>query len=286
MSVLLVALTSACSESDRDPVASDTSAKPERSPSPSPSPSAPGSSDVVEDGEASEIVSRSVAAMASEPITDFVFEVRLDGDQTIVIDGFTQASAWKVTGRFFAPGSSFAEVMYALSVGDQVWMQMRGWPAPAAGCWLAFNEGIPLGIQALTPGEPAYVSLLEYLSGSVAVESAPNTLAGDLDLSAAFALLQAQLFEYIEIDLDRASTATVPVEITYEGQRITSVKMSGQDVITSIEDAGGVVSSSSRTALEVSDFRVSYPPPTTTGTADLIPPPTDLVMTDPASGCN
>lgn len=52
---------------------------------------------------------------------------------------------------------------------------------------------VPLGIQAMAPHETIYRSLLAYLHAEGFADSSADTLAGNLDLSAAFGLLIVQL---------------------------------------------------------------------------------------------
>lgn len=234
--------------------------------------------------EAGRILERAVGVMAAEPVVGFKFEMALGGDPVFLVDGFANARGWKATGEFTAPGSASSDVMYARGFGDASWMQMRGWPPSAAGCWLDMNGQAPLGIQALTPPEPSYVGVLAHLHADSFAVSSRDTLAGELDLPVALTLLQAQLFEFIEVTTVQIADAKVPVDIGYKGQRITTVTMSGPDVMTSIEDAGGTVTSMSRTALENSDYTVTYP--TQAKGSRLAPPPSNLVMTGETIGCH
>ena len=233
--------------------------------------------------EARKVLARGVHEIVTEPVTGFTFTVFSAGAPVIVVDGFARADQWEVTGEFAAPGASASNVMHARSVGGSAWMQMEDWPSSARGCWLATEGGAPLGIQGLTPHEPFYISMLQFLRADGFADE-PGTIAGHLELTGALGLLQAQLLEYIELSPSQKATGAVPVQIEYEGERLTTVRMSGTDVMTSIEDGGGKVVGQFRTSLEVLDFAVSYA--ADAAGDEVVPPPADLLMQDPSMGCH
>lgn len=240
----------------------------------------------VQSADARKILQRAIAVMAAEPVTGFKFEAMLSGHPAIVVEGFADVRVgWQANINATAPDESTPAVIDVRSVGDSTWMQMRDWPPDASGCWLDTTGKAPLGIQPLaSPIEPGYVSILGALHAEGFSDSSPNSLVGELDLSAALGLLQAQLFEYIEWTESQIANARVPVEIGYKRQRITRVSFSGAAVLNSIEGSGGEVISMSRSILETSEYTVSYP--AQTDASDLAAPPTNLVIPDGRSGCH
>jgi hypothetical protein len=235
--------------------------------------------------EATAFLKKAVTRIADEPSTRYRFTLGLAHETVLEIEGVAlNKRRWQATVRATEPGSASSTVMNVRSVGDTTWMQVEGWPDRAAGCWLPIGtRQVPVGIQGLTPGEPGYVSLLADLTTPTFTGLSRSAMKAELALPAASALLQAQLFRHIELSEAQASKGSVEVDVSYEGNRLTRVELSGGDMLRAIEKAGGSVTSTSRTVLENTNYRVDFLAPGTTISVTV--PPKALVMTDLAKGC-
>lgn len=198
--------------------------------------------------------------------------------------GVMTTSGWTATMTMTDPNEPEPVVMESRSTDGTVWMQMRDWPAPMTGCWLEMGPGqVPVGIQAMQPDEPTYISILGHLRTSGYANEAETLMDGDLGANAAFSLLSAQVIE--ELDLSLPEDERVPVEIGVDDARVTHVTMAGSDLRQLLADSVAA-DGPSDLMLEVLETTVSYTLPDEV--PDVAEPSTDLVVTTDAesdAGC-
>ncbi len=229
---------------------------------------------------------KAVKTMKYEEVTGFESQVLVNGDTFVETTGVAVLSGWEATSVFTRPREK-SYVMDAKSTGGTVWMQMRAWEGDSEGCWLAtgFSE-YPLGMLAMKPDVPVYFSLLFGLRTSGFANEAGSVMVGDLNAGAAINLLLGEVV--LQLDLTGVQDSDrVPVEIGYDGSRVTSVAMEGADVLAMIERVSGPVPLKARVTLQIMDTTVAYPSPEKEKPVTVSAPPADLVLTadELKSGC-
>lgn len=249
------------------------------------SPSASQSEGESRDPELAEkTLAKAVAAISSEEVTWFRATTAINFRPVQVTEGLAKAGVWKTTTTFSEPGGP-DNVMLALSARDTVWMQMKGWPRDQAKCWLEMSPTqVPLGIMALRPGEPGYLSALGYLRATgFASDPSGRTLRTTLDLETALSLLNGPLVKQIELTPQQAAAGDVEVMVGVKDQRVANLRMRGPSVLTALDKTGATVGDDARSALPSVDVNVEYP--VRTGNTDVSPPPARLIAQLGDNGC-
>ena len=117
-------------------------------------------------------------------------------------------------------------------------MQMPEWPEDRRGCWLEMGFGeVPVGIVAMQVGEPVYMSALE---GLQAGEQVGERMLGGLRLRYALNLLPGQLLQRLDLT-DVKWRTKVPASLKFQGRRLSSARVFGEDVLDTLVTAGGRV---------------------------------------------
>ena len=226
-----------------------------------------------------------VKTMEHDEVTGFESHIRIVGETYGVTTGVAVASGWESSSVFNGEGET-TYVMNVRSTDGAVWMQMDKWAGDAHGCWLSMDAGgVPVGILAMRPDVPGYFSLLGLLRTSGFADETQSVMVGDLLANGALGLLTAQVAAELDLTGVRPSDR-VPVEIGYDGSRVSSVAMSGSDFLQMVESAGGSASATARAALEATEITVAYSKPEKPVTVSA--PPANLVMTadELKSGCH
>lgn len=205
---------------------------------------------------------RSIEPLVNEPITGFAMVTSFMEVPSIELDGFADARSgqWAATTVFTHPaeGTTIGR-MLTRSTGGTVFMQMEEWDEPWAGCWLRMSPTqVPLGIAALVPDEPIYVSLLGYLRATGFADESQNVVEGSLDIQVAMRLLTGRVLEQIDLDEPKSPKARVPVEVALAGGRVERLRLAGSSMATAIEDAGGSIGVMAASALDSMDVEVTY----------------------------
>lgn len=234
------------------------------------------------DADAQQALQVAIAQIQAEEITAFRAETSF-GSILTVTEGAMTAEGWRASTQYddrttaAVPDSTFQ----AVSTDGRVWMQ-TDWEGPRAGCWLALGpEEVPVGIVALRPNEPAYVSALGYLSASRFTDESRRALEGSLRLDAAVSLLTGQLLENIA-DLANLEREAVPVLVGLDGTRVSRITVDGGDLLAAIARSGATANAKAQTVLKATSVTVDYPRP---GPVEIAPPPLDLQFTADAESC-
>lgn len=260
-SVLL--LTAACGGPDgggdgagqEKPLSNSASANPETT-------SKPDAGSSGDKRRAQRALKRSIEPMIDEPVTGFTVVTRLMEVPSIELEGFADARSgeWAATAVFTDPaeGTTVGRVL-TQSTGGRVIMQMEEWDEPRAGCWLRMSPTqVPLGIAALVPVEPIYVTLLGYLHATGFADNSRNVVEGSLDMQVAMRLLTGRLLEQIDLDEAKSPDARAPVEVALAGGRVERLKLAGSSLAAALEDAGGSIGDMAASALDSMDVEITY----------------------------
>jgi len=220
---------------------------------------------------------QAISTMRQDDATGFEARMVVAGDTYVETTGVAVSSGWESSSAFTLPTEDEPSLMDARSTNGTVWMRMHDWTGDSKGCWLEMSKTqVPLGMLAMTPDQPVYYSLLAFLGTSGFANEAKTIMVGDLRATAAIGLLTSQLVTELDLASLRSSDR-VPVEIGYDGSRITYVSMAGSDVLQTVEDAGGPASDTARLGLGMSEFKVAYTLPDEAPTVSA--PPANLVVT-------
>jgi hypothetical protein len=182
--LVLLAALSGCGGNDEpksagtpeaEPSSASSSSSPTSPPSPTPSVSTTSSADVdaepVSPAEAQRALQKGLRELLGGGSVDFRY--RMNVGTTALTETTGRAAidgGWRSSTHFseelaaqIDEGEEVPDYrMEVLAPGNRdVFMQMVGWPEPAAGCWLQMSPGeVPVGFLAMTPGIPAYVGVL------------------------------------------------------------------------------------------------------------------------------
>lgn len=172
--------------------------------------------------------------------------------------GVITGSGWEATQETTSQHSDGPFVMEARSTENTVWMQMKGWPPNLEGCWLQMGASqVPVGIQAMRPDEPMYFTVLGYLATSGFEDFGETVMVGDLRADVATNLLRGQLFAELGLD-GLPVTMRVPIEIGYDGERVSYIEFEGSDLLQMMENTGRSASAIGRASLEKLSVRINY----------------------------
>lgn len=237
--------------------------------------------------DAEDAVRAAVALMRSEKVTSYRAETWLPRRLIVVTEGaMVGDDGWESTTRFDDPKTApgWDSTMRARSTSGSVWMQ-TDWSDARAGCWLTLKKGeVPLGIQAMRPDEPAYVSVLGSLRANRFANDSRDALFGDIDLGAALSLMTSQLLQRIDTTSADLRAERVPLQMGYDGRRISGLAINGIDLLDVLEHAGATVGADAEAVLKDTSFIVNYPK--VKRVADVSPPPADLQFFAGTPGCH
>lgn len=242
-------------------------------------------SDKSDASDAQQALKDAVAVMQSEPVTGFRADTLIGQTPMTVTEGAMVETGWRSSTRFDDATTSkrWDYRVKTISTNGLIWMQMD-WTDARAGCWLTLAKGeVPLGILAMRPHEPAYITLLGHLNATGFTDESRNALHGELGLNAAISLMSASLVEQVDTEASALEGAKVPVMMGYDGDRISGIGMNGADLLAALEGAGATVGTEARTALERVVVTVNYP--TTDKPAAVSAPPRNLQFTAGTPGC-
>ena len=226
--------------------------------------------------QAQQLLTEAVATVANEDVTGFHAEISLNSYPLLTTEGVARAGAWTATTTISDPGAE-DRVMRSRSVKDRVWMQMADWPSDQAKCWLQMSPTqVPLGVTALTPGEPAYLSALHALTATgFGGDPSGHSLLASIDLRAAFFLLPGKLLQAIDLDARAAQGAESDIVVGVADGRVHDLRLSGISVLKALTEAGATVTQDVETALEALSVVVEYP---TGAVAPAIEPPAESLI--------
>jgi hypothetical protein len=181
----------------------------------------------------------------------------LDIDRVTGVDLAT--GGWRATATFpFSDSPSGGPVvMHVRSTAGSTYMQMETWPVEQRKCWVVMGPNkVPIGMQAMLPDEPAYVTLPGHITALGFADDSRTELRGDVDLGSALYLLTATVVD--ELDVPPAATGRrVPVTMTMKDGRLTRIKLSGQDMAAALV-AGGAGKKAVRELVAPLEFRLTY----------------------------
>lgn len=277
LAVLVVGCGSADQERAARPIpgASTAAAQESAEPSAAPAPIAP--------AKARAALERGVRAVAAEGVTTFRFEMSTSG-VNIETSGRYTRRGWSALTEIVTSDRIDGDTlwMHTRSVGGEVYMQMVGWPPPRTGCWLPMAPGaVPVGILALRPDEPAYVSVLADLTARGFDAADGSVVLADLGLRFAALLMSGQSLEGADATAGALTDAVVPVTVTLAGARIRTLRMAGEDISAAFRDAGVTLSLDTRLALPSLNYSITYDLAAAelVAVGPIVAPPEDLVMT-------
>ena len=198
------------------------------------------------------------------------FRYRILSGETVLTETSGRAflaGGWSATTHFddaatgvVAPDEEGADnTMLVRASGDDVFMQLSGWPEPVAGCWLRMGPGeSPIGLLAMTPKLPFHIGLLGTLH---AVDFAPGddtVIVARTQLRSALLLLSGPVVQSIDLSDEQARDARVPVGVLTTDGVVTDVSLRGADVVQSVEEAGGTVPADTAAGLARLDLTLRY----------------------------
>ncbi len=284
-SALSLAFAACAAGNEADPDAADAST------SSGPATGTPTDGGASPQEDAADVLSAAVSRMVGGEAIRFTYELRLMDDPMIETAGVQRLSGgWSASSTFTDPTGSTSDIdmtMEARSADGTTWMQMAAWPAAMAGCWLEMGASeVPLGISGLRAGEVGYVSVLAALESPAFVDGSDSELTVQVPIANAQLLVQGQALEQVDVEADTAEDLRVPATVSIADDRVTSIRMSGEDFVDAITEAGGTVGDMVELTLTPSDAVATYSPSTPDDV--LGPPADDLVVTqDQATqGCH
>jgi len=173
-----------------------------------------------------------------------------------------------------------ADRMLVRATTDDVFMQLRSWPDPVAGCWLRMGPGeAPIGLLAMTPELPFYLGLLGTLHAVDVVPGDEGLIVARTQLRSALLLLSGPIAQSLTLDAEQASRARVPVGVRIDGGAVTDVSLRGDDVVRSVEEAGGTVPPETAAGLAQLDLTLRYQA-SPSDAEPVAPPGPDLVISN------
>ncbi|WP_139984425.1 hypothetical protein [Nocardioides litoris] len=212
--------------------------------------------------EARRAVRRAADLMLTEPVTPFVAVTSAEDVTLVETEGSATLEGWRATTRFTYPAEDGDSTMRVVSRGTTTWIQMVGWPEPARGCWLELGpRQVPLGITAMVPGTPAYVSLLDFLRADGSSADGRGVVEGSLPLRAAMALVDGRALQRMGVSGIDPAGQHVPVRISYGGGRVLQVTVTGDDLSESLRRAGTSGGLEVRELLEAVTYTLRFPVP-------------------------
>jgi hypothetical protein len=230
--------------------------------------------------------------MRHDEVTFFRFRWYLGKDPVHDTRGAVGIGEWSAVTQFSfpsavdGPDAEKLPVMEVRSVGSDLWMQMRGWPGRSKGCWLVIEPGTaPVGVMAMTPGEPMYFSVL----GSVRPLGFPpdydDVVIADVELPAALWLLVGQSLEGLDLKSERVRRARARVTVTLGDGRVSALTIEGKVLLEALRGAGARTSEGQTALLENTLLVVEYPE---TGQRQPVfaPPAPDRMFTQGERGCH
>lgn len=218
-----------------------------------------------------------------EQVTWFRARTTLAGRPFMVTEGFADAAAgWKATSRFTFPDGR-RRVMFTRAVKGSLWMQMRDWTGPSAGCWLRMSPGqVPMGLSAFTPSEPQYVSILGVLNPAGYIGYSTGTISARLSVNEALVLFTTQLQQQLDLTPSQGKESVFAVVEVRDG-RIAAVRIEGLPILGELERAGVKLDDRSRGFLGALHVEIEFP--VRRGKAHVSAPPPGLRIEPGKSGC-
>jgi hypothetical protein len=245
--------------------------------------------------DADQALAEGLRALLAVPAVDFRYRI-LSGSTVLTQTSGRAflAGGWSATTEFddaatglVAPqGDDAQDRMSVRATADDVFIQLRSWPAPFAGCWLQMGPGeAPIGLLAMTPELPFYVGLLGTLHAVGLTPEDDSVILARTQLRSALLLLSGPVAQSLTLTAEQAGGARVPVGVLTQAGAVTDVSLRGADVVRSVEEAGGTVPADTATGLGKLDLTLRYQP-SPSGAEPLAPPRPGLVMTsaDVAAG--
>lgn len=264
----LVALSLAAAGCSADPAgtgprgtASTTSSpEPGRADDPS-TPSPPPAGGTVDPAGASTALAGAVRVLRREPVTSFSAQTLGAGVVLHQTDGFVTADGWRAVTDF--PGVATGQepaTMRTVSDDRTVWLQMAEWTAPRAGCWLELGSSeVPLGLSALRPAGPVYLDLVANLTPLDFVDERREAINATTDAVLAASLFDVQLLEQVDATALEGADAVVPVQLGYDGERVSGLAVRGADVVAALDEVGSPPQDEVRDAVRAIDVVVNFP---------------------------
>jgi len=212
--------------------------------------------------DAQQAMRQVVRAMRTERVTAFEFELSTGGVVGQETEGVVSAEGWTSSTAFVSPDPDGPShyTMRTIATAGTLWMQMAEWTDEAEGCWLTLEPGqTPLGVLAMLPEEPAYVSLLAYVQAIEFADETRSSIRAELAISRAMYLLTGKFVQLIDPDPTTPRKGRVPVLIGYDGRRITDLTLQGSDLAAALVDAGADPTDQARAALDATEITIEYP---------------------------
>jgi hypothetical protein len=199
-----------------------------------------------------------VHRMDAAPSLGFRSVMSEAGQVIVTTTGMSGSDGWEAKTIAEDPSRGPLELRARSTMGS-VWMTMPGWPERMRGCWMAMSKGeVPVGVLAMTPDEPAYVSILRYLRATRFSDQAQHEVEGTLGLRPAFYLLTGELAQHLHLTDGQANDGSTPVQVELGSGRVRSVTLSGDVFAAAIEKAGGNIDSSMGDVLNHLRVTVTY----------------------------
>lgn len=222
--------------------------------------------------------------MMRERVTWFRAETTVAGTRLMLTEGFAvAATGWKATTTFTldAAGSK-QRVMLTRATEGSVWMQMKDWTGESAGCWLAMSPTeVPLGVAALSPVEPQYISVLGGVE-PVGYDGS-DTVAAEMSITHVLMLLTTKLQEPLGLT---ESDAREPVEVVVglRDGRVADLRVEGADLVSALDAVGATLDGDLRGFVEALSVELDFP--VREGEPRVSPPAGSLRTAVGDSGCH
>jgi hypothetical protein len=138
--------------------------------------------------------------------------------------------------------------------------QLESWTGAQAGCWLAMQPGtVPLGIQAMLPGQPAYVGALRFIRALGFDSNDPSVIVGQVPLASALSLVTGQVTATMQPLFKDGMAGVVNVTITLTKDGVTGIKIPGTAILKTLKRAATKVPAEVSTYLEGDTETLEFP---------------------------
>lgn len=200
---------------------------------------------------------------------------RTDGTYSLDPEG------WAATSRFVdVSDDDTTYTMHVTSTDGWLWMQMEQWPPPDKGCWLLLGPGqVPVGLLAMSPQQPGYVTVLDTLKpASWAQATTSGVMTVTIPLRHALGLLPARTVRFMGAKRVSMKGHLVYGRADIVDGRLMELHLTGGDIQDALRRAKGKLLPSRARHLFMT-LRVSVSYPLDARTHDVERPPADLVIT-------